>query len=265
MVFLIKLKNQVKSYTYKLARCLLYATTHRFKLMYLKKDKLMHNKSVSIAFVAAALAILFVLLPTASVEAHFIDKVAIDSRQLKTLSLTLPVGELTIEGTNSNQITADIQLDCKQNDKACNEEKDAFQLKQEIDGKELKLELTHEDNDWKTGNNFDKAVTVVVKLPNSMIVNLEMGVGKATINKMASNLFVDMGVGEITVNSAKADVGSVDLISGIGDVSLQGDDIDVKASRPLLVGAKLNWHQGEGKNIVDIELGVGDANVWLLD
>jgi len=91
---------------------------------------------------------------------------------------------------------------------------------------------------------------------------VRVGIGDVDIFAGDRNLAVRMGIGDLTVHVPEDRVHSVRAATGIGDASLRGA-LHREGKRRMLIGAKINWAEGQGPIDIALGLRIGDASVVL--
>ena len=100
----------------------------------------------------------------------------------------------------------------------------------------------------------------VVTVPSWAPLDVQVGIGDVDIYPGDRDLGVRMGIGDLTVHVPRERVHSVRAATRIGDASLRGA-IDRAGKRRMLLGARLNWTEGEGEIDIALGLRIGDAKV----
>jgi hypothetical protein len=101
-----------------------------------------------------------------------------------------------------------------------------------------------------------------VLLPATLAIQVDMGVGDLEVRQVEGDVDVELGVGEADVRVPAKAVSSVECEVGVGDANVHGTDGERRSSG-LLIGRTVRWQGNEGGSRVHLEVGVGDADVWL--
>ena len=181
-----------------------------------------------------------------------------DAREFERLFVEIPLGEVEIEGSNSNEIHVEVTVNCsgwrtsrceeyaEDVDLVSSEWKDRIEL--EIDG--LKK--------WKSiGLSFD----IRMRAPAAMKLEVDVGVGEVEISGFTNDVSADLGVGELAVSMDESTVRSVDLETGLGEANLQYSEGEMEASG--IFGNEVRWDEGPGTAAVKLEVGVGEIELRL--
>ena len=181
-----------------------------------------------------------------------------DARGFERLFVDIPVGEVEIEGANSNEINVEVTVNCsgwgtshceeyaEDVDLVSSEWKDRIEL--EIDG--LKK--------WKSiGLSFD----IRMRAPAGMKLEVDVGVGEVDISGFKNDVSADLGVGELSVSMDESNVRLVDLETGLGEAELRYSEGEMEASG--IFGNEVRWDEGKGAAAVRLEVGVGEIDLRL--
>ena len=83
---------------------------------------------------------------------------------------------------------------------------------------------------------------------------------KSTWEIGATELEVELGVGDVNVEAPEDSVGRVDLNVGVGDARLRGGEV---LDNDSVFISKSIRKKGNGAHDIEVDLGVGDADVRL--
>ncbi len=199
--------------------------------------------------------------------------------QLTRVALKAGVGEVHVSGSDSDEIAVSVVLTPRRGGlfsslKRGEAEVAAATLVQDVDGDELSLHVSGPSDDRR----FEEDWTI--HLPERLLVQVELGVGDATLRQIAGGVELHLGVGDGRIDASGGDVtgevgvgdltvrgpasayGPVTGSSGVGDATIQA------AGRTLsgggLVGKSAEW-RGPGSAAMKLESGVGDVTVTLTD
>jgi len=156
--------------------------------------------------------------------------------------------------------------------KKAQREVDEAELRMDVSKGILRLEIETSSDD----RHFEEKW--IIELPARLDFNLDLGVGDVDIRGLSGQLTVDIGVGDLdaegvsgdlnidigvgeaSVRAAAADYGSVDGSGGVGDARLTVRGKKISSSG--FVGKSAEW-TGDGAHVIEISVGVGDAEVTL--
>lgn len=165
-----------------------------------------------------------------------------------TLHINVPVGEFILDTHSSNSIDLNIEVSGKDNGWFSNDDVSNAKLTTRVENGHIYLEVDKEDTsqEW------------VIKVPTSVHLDLNMGVGEAKIENLRKDLNIDVGVGEVTVDLGNNDYARIDLDSGVGEVDLRG--FKSVNHNKAMVSESAEWH-GSGEHEIEIDVGVGEIEV----
>jgi hypothetical protein len=172
------------------------------------------------------------------------------------VQIDFPVGELDVIGTTGTQIEAVMSVRCKRG-RNCEERAKKLEIITEIEGGKRRIEI-------KGHPKIDSdalQIRLQIHLPTALSVTVDMGVGDLDVREVAGDVEVDLGVGDADVRVAQKTVGSVECEVGVGDASVHSTGGNRRSSG--LLGRTVRWEGNEGGSRVHLEVGVGEADVWL--
>lgn len=174
------------------------------------------------------------------------------------ITLDFPVGEVTVEAGESNQVDLDVKLACNRNrTRRCAEAAKAVRLVYDNSGDRLRILVKN----WPKFSTKGLHVIAHVSVPRDLPLRTDMGVGELNITGMAGDLTVDLGVGEVNISLPQEAIGSVDLDTGIGEASLHADGRRYESAG--LFTRELRWDKGAGRARLSVNCGVGEIDVTL--
>jgi len=174
------------------------------------------------------------------------------------VEIEFPVGQLRVVPTDESKVHFDIRVTCRgRSESRCEELANELTLDSRDTGGTLHIKLDHYPK-WRS-NGFK--VAGELRVPRSMALRVEMGVGELDIEGLEGDLDVDLGVGEADVLAPRAGARRVEVEAGIGDATIRGAGSSIETSR--FVGAKATWSRGDGRSDVRLHVGVGEATVRL--
>ena len=99
-----------------------------------------------------------------------------------------------------------------------------------------------------------------VEMPVMKRTIIEMGVGEVRLEVGDTDLDVDLGVGDVEIVAPEDSVGRISISVGVGDASVRGAEILDRQSAFISQSVRA---QGKGNKDINVDLGVGDANLRL--
>lgn len=192
-----------------------------------------------------------------------------------TVSLDTAVGDVDIVAADTDTISAEVELKPKKgifwSSRRSEEELQAVEIDARMKGDTLELRLTPKSNDkyeadWS------------VRVPPSLAVTLDAGVGDVHVQGVKGALKLDLGVGDVRVLDASVDV---EVDDGVGDITIDGawasfgdieascgvGDATVRSPEGRLGGKGFIGHEvsakGPGSARIKAESGVGSVTVSL--
>ena len=178
----------------------------------------------------------------------------------QSVRIAFGVGELEIEANDAAEIRTDLRVDCKElDDERCAKYAKRLKLEPSVKNGVVEVKLSGLRRSRLRKLSLEGRITV----PRWAPLTVRMGVGEVTIRAGDKDLAVDMGIGVLAVRAPKDAVGHVAMGTRIGDVSLRGGGTRAEARRRMLVGATLEWAEGEGDASIDVGLRIGEVEVVL--
>lgn len=175
-----------------------------------------------------------------------------------TVQLEFPIGELRVIPSDESRVRFDLRVRCRHRSaEHCAELADRLVLESDDTGGTLSLRLENYPK-WQR-----KGFTVLgeLRVPRSLAVRIEMGVGQLEVEGLEGDLDVDLGVGQADIRTPRAQARQVSAEAGIGDASIRGAGGELERSRFL--GSRVTWVRGHGRSDVRVHVGVGEATVRL--
>jgi hypothetical protein len=153
-------------------------------------------------------------------------------------------------------VDLDVKVTCNHPTSRCESAAKALRLVYNAAGGQLEVKIA----DWPHfGGTKGLNVVASLRVPRNLPLRTDLGVGKLTIQGVASDVTADLGVGEVQVTLPKAAIGSANIDTGIGQASL------VAAGRRYtsagLITRRINWNKGTGRARVKVDCGVGEIRV----
>ncbi len=178
-----------------------------------------------------------------------------DGRAITTIEIDHAVGDLEIVESTGSAVEVRMTTECSGWN--CENKTSGIRLKSSTSGGTLSLEVTGYPH---LGGNVN--VNLEIRLPHGIDIKTDHGVGGVEIRGIAANIHVENGVGEVTVEAPVSAFYSASIESGVGDADLSVSGSSVERSSSF-IGAECNWKGGRGDHRIEVENGVGGANVKL--
>ena len=199
-------------------------------------------------FTSALLITGFMATPSMAADSVMIEKnIAVEANS--ELHINIPVGELKLESYDGHQVLLQIEVE-KGNNWFSSVDLEDAKLSEEQTSEQLKLavELENTTQEW------------VVKVPNTVDLDLDIGVGEARLRAINSDVKMDVGVGSADIRLATDNYATISLDAGVGDAKLR--DFDNAKTERAVVSAEVDW-SGNGEHVLNVDVGVGDVEVSL--
>ena len=173
------------------------------------------------------------------------------------LRLDIPVAEVSIEGSNREDVVIETRIECGRSSRKCRER--AEDIRFDSRSSRNFLDLTLEG--FPKNTNQGPSIEIRIVQPRFLPIEVDLGVGKLEIFDVEADLRVDLGVGGVEISMSREAIASVDIEVGIGDAELHPrvDHVD----RSGFLGSDLSWRGGSGESEIVIEVGVGDVEIEL--
>lgn len=168
-------------------------------------------------------------------------------------------GSLDVEASSGDRVEVELDLECKWSSDDCEELLDDVEVDWRSSDRRLLLRIEGLSS-WRRAK---VEIEATILVPANAPLSIEMGAGRLAVEERTNDVRVDMGAGELRVWMAESAVDSVSLDVGVGEAQLRRPSERVSGRRSLLIGSEIYWDDGKGNAIVDVELGVGDASVYL--
>jgi hypothetical protein len=207
----------------------------------------------------APLAVAFLL--TAAAAAADSQTVRTVAQQLpaggaSTVQIEVPVGELTIEGWDKNEVDFTVRFKCKRTSSRCAAAAEKPRVVYRT-GETITVAI----KSWPKWGDNGLHVEVTARVPKHLAVRSELGVGELKVQGLEHDLEADLGVGEVDVIMPRSAVAKVTLDTGIGESSLLAGGKHYESAG--LFTRTLRWDKGPGRARVSVECGVGEIDVTL--
>ncbi len=168
-------------------------------------------------------------------------------------------GDLEIEASAGKEVEIELEIECEWRRSDCEDLLDDVDVRWRSSKRRLFLEVEGLAS-WRRAR---VEVNATVRMPVDAPLSVEMAAGRLTIDGPKSDVRVDMGAGEVRVWMPEAAVEGVAVDVGVGDAKFRGSKEYLSGRRKMLIGSEVYWDDGPGEARIDIELGAGDATVWL--
>jgi autotransporter translocation and assembly factor TamB len=174
------------------------------------------------------------------------------------IHLDFPVGEVQVDAGEGRQVRVQLKLECDSaRQTRCVEAAKAIDLVSSTSAGRVHIGL----KGWPKSGTRGLEATFVVSVPRDLPLKAELGVGEMAISGLENDLNADLGVGEIRIKMAESAVASVNVDTGIGEANLYAQGHHWESSG--LISRELKWHEGRGKALINVDCGVGEAQVRL--
>lgn len=171
----------------------------------------------------------------------------------QSVSLDMDIGSAKFIATDSDEVKVEVVVEDSDSHWLFfwrNSDVDSVSIDSSVTAKKMSLKLSEQDN-------IEQQWTVYI--PKQAALSLEVGIGDIEVTGLSNDIEIALGVGSAKVEH-QTSFGSIDLDSGIGDVSIseQGKHLTVKEN---LVAQSYTSKSGTGKGILSINVGVGEIVV----
>ncbi|NRA69904.1 MAG: hypothetical protein HRU24_02705 [Gammaproteobacteria bacterium] len=214
----------------------------------------MNKLSAQQGYVAGIMLVLLTTLATWSVLAQGKEEKILTEQfsitQFKQLVINANVGSVSVSASKDNKVHVLVKVSARDNWGWFNSTVEDAKLAVKRQGDQLKIAVNDDDygEEWQ------------IKLPASLDLKLDLGVGSAVIKDIIANIDINIGVGEVRIVTDSKAFKQVAVESGVGDATISANT-PVKRKRAM-VSVDSHW-QGHGEFTINAEVGVGDARVIL--
>ena len=200
---------------------------------------------------------LFALTLAASLAAddRRTESFTFDASSFEKLRIDHALGDLTIEESTGSTIEIKMTAEC--DGWRCGDDVDDIELISRDSGSTLTLEV---DGYPRFGG--DVSVDLEIWMPAHLSLEIERGVGSTEISGITGDIEVEAGVGEVEIESTASAFRSAEAETGVGEVDIRVDGHKIRATSSF-IGGETKWREGEGSSRIDLEVGVGSADVRL--
>lgn len=196
---------------------------------------------------------LFTTLASSTAMAKDIKRInkTIEVEEGQKISLNVPVGSLDVQTCDCNEITIKVTVE------PSDSKWGIFGSGADVDDAELKVRERRGGLSFEVDEDDTKQKWKVT-MPASSALDIDMGVGSVDVEDLSNSLNAEVGVGQISVDLSDDNYQDIELESGVGDTSIDGFS-GVKTKRSV-VSSEAHY-RGDGDHSINIEIGVGEADV----
>lgn len=175
---------------------------------------------------------------------------SIEADEFAELRIGFSVGELELDVWDGDTIEIEIELKAER----------SWLSWRRRDVEDIELEVRSSGDSLFLSIDEDRLnQTWVLRVPDGLALEIEVGVGEISIDGLDNNLFADLGVGEFSIRTASENFSSIRASVGVGDATLRGFGSGSENERSF-VSADANY-QGPGEYDIEVEVGVGEVSV----
>jgi hypothetical protein len=180
----------------------------------------------------------------------------------EAVDIDVPVGDVKVSAGAGQQVEAHLWLRCDEGSRYCKDRAAAIHLVPTHVGDRLSLKVDGYDHNGHHGIHHPD-VELEVKLPASLGLRVDMGVGDLDVRGVEGDVNLDLGVGDAKVEIPESAVRSAAVDAGVGEARLYPHSGESEHHGFLHLGNEASWHDGQGRSSVKVHVGVGDASVHL--
>jgi hypothetical protein len=183
------------------------------------------------------------------------------------------VGEVRIEQGEGNAIDVRVTITPKRTTGPVGKLPDVSKLEMSatMRGDQLRLEVDSKNIEerWvlRLPTKVFSAIEVNLGVGNASVttnarrVEVDLGVGEATVTAPAGAIAVNVGTGDADIRSTRANAGTVEGTTGVGGLTVTGVDGTVERH---MVGGSIKG-KGKGREPIEVQVGVGELKVTLAE
>ncbi len=175
------------------------------------------------------------------------------------IHLHIPAGEVKVLPSKDGQLTGELKIYCDSDSGGCAKRAERVKFVTTVSEEETRIGIEPE-RALKLRN---AKLQYVFYVPNAELLEVSMGPGTLVIDNVSACVQVDMDAGDLKVTALESTVKAVHLRANFGDASLKLPENRVEGNRKLLVGARVDWQEGNGSCTIKGHLQAGDARVKL--
>ena len=176
----------------------------------------------------------------------------------QSVRLDFPVGQLRVEATSGDRVIVELTARCKWRDN-CDDALEDIHIHERRTDRRLEVDVDA-PRPW---GKLKLELKATIKVPRDASLTVDMGIGELRVSGFRNDQWIDLGIGEVSVEVPESVVRSLSVDAGIGDASLHGSDHAVSGRRSKLIGSEVSWDEGEGDSRISVEVGIGEASVWM--
>lgn len=180
-----------------------------------------------------------------------------DASGISMVEIDHPVGELEITPGTGDRIVVRMRVECSSWRGRCEKRVRDIELIGDEGGSTLELDI---EGFPRSVNHL--SVDLEITMPARMSLDIERGVGETRIRGIEGDISLEAGVGEVRIVAPARAVGWVRAECGVGEADLDIPEGRVEREGFLFLGNELKW-EGKGQSTIDVELGVGSAEIDL--
>ncbi len=170
---------------------------------------------------------------------------------INQLNIEFPVGSLEVESYNGSDVVVKVRIEPKSDNSWFSSDADLSDVKLNHSQSTSSLSLILDNDDIKQDWH--------VKMPKSMAIDVELGVGDIEINDASNSVDIELGVGAVKIDTTLDDYKRIKLDTGVGDTKIRGFKKDVNTSRKIV--SSHSSYSGNGQHTINVKVGVGDIKV----
>jgi hypothetical protein len=177
----------------------------------------------------------------------------------QNLEVGLKVGEMEVETAAIDEVRVEVTASCrpKSLDK-CQERLERLRVESTTDADGTFVKVAGAS---KRYSKMEVKARFIV--PEDSPLMVRMWAGELRVDGGGQDLSVRLKFGDVTVHQPLSRTHSVLVDANLGDASIFTTEGEADPSRPLLVGSKVSWNDGEGDAKVAVNLSAGDITVHL--
>jgi hypothetical protein len=210
-------------------------------------------KKFTLAFALALLC----AFPAAARETVRTFSKELPTAGIQLVDLDFSVGEVAVEAWDGGALQIDVQLQCKHDRGSCRAAAQRVRLVYSTEGNKLHIEM----KDWPKISGHSLEARIEIKMPRSLALDADLGVGEMRLAGLTNNVRANLGVGELTLTLPESAVGSVRADTGVGEANLTAGGHHYESAG--LFSKELHWDKGTGTAKIWADCGVGEINVRL--
>jgi hypothetical protein len=210
-------------------------------------------KKLTLAFAIALLC----ALPAAARETVRSFSKQLPTGGIQLVDLDFSVGEVAVEAWDGGAVQLDVQLQCRRDTSSCRNAAQRVRLVYSTEADKLHIEM----KDWPKISGHGLEAKIEVKMPRSLALDADLGVGEMRLVGFTNNVKANLGVGELTLTLPESAVASVRADTGVGESNLTAGGHHYESAG--LFTRELRWDKGTGSAKIWADCGVGEINVRL--